>query len=71
MADPRWNRAKQVFHDALEKTGPERARFVSAACADDLELRTQVEALLKAHDDAGAFLSSPTGAPDEAARAGP
>ncbi|HEX5109057.1 MAG TPA: protein kinase [Vicinamibacterales bacterium] len=69
MADPRWNRAKQVFHDALEKTGPERARFVSAACADDLELRTQVEALLKAHDDAGAFLSSPTGAPDEAARA--
>src|SRR5262245_32613747 len=67
MADARWNRAKQVFHEALEKTGSERARFVATACADDRALRAQVEALLKAHDEAGPFLSSPTGGPDAAA----
>jgi serine/threonine protein kinase len=68
MTDARWNRAKQVFHEALDKTGPERARFVAATCADDAALRVQVEALLKAHDEAGAFLASPTGGPDDAAR---
>ena len=67
MTDPRWNRAKQIFQEALEKTGPERARFVAAA-ADDPAVRTQVEALLKAHDDANAFLTSPTGASDNAIR---
>src|SRR5262245_1365572 len=66
--DRRWNRAKQVFHDALGKAGPERDRFVGAACADDSDLRAQVEGLLKAHDEAGAFLDSPTGG-DDAARA--
>ena len=68
MTDPRWNRAKQVFHEAIEKTGQERARLVATACADDRELRAQVNALLNAHDEAGAFLDSPTGG-DEAARA--
>ncbi|HET9358347.1 MAG TPA: serine/threonine-protein kinase, partial [Vicinamibacterales bacterium] len=68
MTDPRWNRAKQIFHEALEKTGPERARVVAAACADDRELRAQVEGLLRAHDEADGFLTSPTGGPDEAAR---
>ena len=68
MADARWNRAKQVFHEALDKAGSERARFVAAACADDPKVLAQVEALLKAHDDAGPFLASPTGRPDEAAR---
>jgi serine/threonine protein kinase/Tol biopolymer transport system component len=68
MTDPRWNRAKQVFHEALDKTGSDRAGFVAAACADDLALRAQVEGLLKAHDEAGLFLASPTGSSDEAAR---
>jgi serine/threonine protein kinase/Tol biopolymer transport system component len=68
MTDPRWNRAKQVFHEALDRTGPERTRFVASACANDPNLRVQVEALLKAHDDAGDFLASPTGEADEAAR---
>ena len=68
MIDPRWKRAKQVFHEALDNTGPERARFVAAACADDPELRAKVEGLLKAHDEAGAFLLSPTRGADEATR---
>ena len=67
MMDPRWNRAKQVFHEALEKTGPQRTSFVAAACGGDAELRAQVDALLRAHDEAGGFLASPTRPGDEAA----
>jgi serine/threonine protein kinase/Tol biopolymer transport system component len=70
MTDARWQRAKQVFHEALEKSGPERAKFVAAASADDNELRAQVEGLLNAHSEAREFLSSPTGpAPSEALKA--
>jgi serine/threonine protein kinase len=60
MNSTTWKRAKQVFHEALEKTGPERSRLVEVACGDDRELRGQVKALLAAHDEAGEFLASPT-----------
>jgi serine/threonine protein kinase/Tol biopolymer transport system component len=56
----RWNRTKQVFQEALEKTGPDRTRFVAVACGDDGPLRAQVETLLAAHDEAGEFLAMPT-----------
>ena len=70
MSEPIWRRAKQVFHEALDKSGPARERFVAAACGDDSHLRAQVQALLNAHDEAGEFLASPTGPQfDEAARA--
>ncbi len=60
MDSTTWKRAKQVFHEALEQTGPERRSAVDAACGEDRELRAQVEALLNAHDEAGEFLASPT-----------
>jgi len=60
MDDTSWKRAKQVFHEALEKTEPGRTGVVEAACGEDRELRAQVEAMLAAHDEAGEFLSSPT-----------
>jgi serine/threonine protein kinase/Tol biopolymer transport system component len=70
MTDARWQRAKQVFHEALEKSGPEQARFVAVACGEDNELRAQVEGLLAAHSEAGEFLASPTGPePSEALKA--
>ncbi len=55
-----WKRAKQVFQEAIEKTGPERASFVDAACAHDRDLLSQVQTLLAAHDEAGDFMSAPT-----------
>src|SRR5262245_42703584 len=64
--EPRWIRAKQIFHEAIEKTGQDRAKFVATACADDRELRAQVVALLNANDEAGGFLDSPTGGVDAA-----
>jgi serine/threonine protein kinase/tetratricopeptide (TPR) repeat protein len=70
MDSTTWKRAKQIFNEALEKSGPERNGFVAAACGQDKRLRAQVQALLKAHAEAGEFLTSPTVAgADEAARA--
>ena len=69
MSQTQWNRAKQVFHEALEKSGPERNAFVASACGDDQQLHAQVHALLRAHDEAGDFLASGDGMMSEAARA--
>jgi serine/threonine-protein kinase len=71
MDDTAWKHAKQVFYEALEETGPERVRVVTASCGDDVELRAQVEALLTAHDEAGDFLSEVTLAPPVAGSSAP
>ena len=42
MSRTTWKRAKQVFHEALEKSGPDRSGFVASACGEDQELRAQV-----------------------------
>jgi serine/threonine protein kinase len=49
----RWTRVKQLFSDALSLTEPERRAFLARACTDDLSLRDEVDALLRAHDAAG------------------
>lgn len=49
-----------VFSAALELNGDaERAAYLDGACGDDSGLRSQVEALLKAHHRAGGFLGEP------------
>ena len=54
---------KAIFDHALEiETAAERKAYLDGACADAHELRQQVEALLKAFEDAGSFLEKP--APD-------
>ena len=58
-----WNRAKDVFHEALRKPASERSRFVANACGNDADLRAQVEELLAGHDAAGNFLALPETAP--------
>ena len=70
MNSTTWKRAKQVFHEALERAGHERRDYVASVCSGNRDLRMQVDALLAAHDEAGEFLVSPTvtGA-DEIARA--
>ena len=50
---------ESVFGTALEKQDPrERAAFLDQACADNPELRRNVESLLCAYE-AGGFLESP------------
>ena len=51
---------ESIFVTALEKTTPaERAAYLEAACAGNLELRLRVEALLRAHEQSGDLLDSP------------
>ena len=51
-----------IFVEALsQEPGRPRSDFVDAACQGNAELRTRVEALLRAYDDAGSFLQQPAG----------
>src|SRR5438046_1517039 len=53
-------RVKEIFLAAVEKPGSaERQAFLQEACGADEELRRQVEALLRQHEQASGFLESP------------
>ena len=70
MAPAQWQRVKSVFDTALELTASKRHAFLDEACADDAELRLEVESLLAASDDAGTFIDRPIFATDAATDAG-
>ncbi len=60
-SDPQ--RIQAVFLAAAEIHDPaERARFLDGACDGDAELRSRVEALLRAHDQPDSLLDHPAGA---------
>src|SRR5262249_40870358 len=68
--------ARDLFLAALERPPAQRPAYLEAACGD-VALRGRVEALLRAHDQPGAFLSEDqpptadaTGAPAGAVIAG-
>src|SRR6516162_2272233 len=49
-----------LFAAALEIAAPdERSAYLDRACGDDDALRARVEALLRAHEQAGSFLAAP------------
>ncbi|HJT32490.1 MAG TPA: protein kinase [Pirellulales bacterium] len=51
-----------IFIEALAKDrGQRRSDFLDTACQGNTELRSRVEALLRAYDDAGSFLQQPAG----------
>ena len=54
------DRAQLIFEQLVDLADSERASSLQAACADDPQLRGQVEQLLEAHDQAGSFLGDPT-----------
>jgi WD40 repeat protein/serine/threonine protein kinase len=57
-----------IFAGAIERPAPgERAAFLDTACGADVELRRRIEALLRAHDEAGGFLRDRPGASDPGA----
>ena len=53
----RWSRVAALFHEARQRSGPERAAYLEDACGSDGELRTEVEALLSADAGAEGFLA--------------
>jgi len=44
-----WQKVKQIVGEALERDSARRADYLAAACADDADLRAEVESLLVAH----------------------
>jgi serine/threonine-protein kinase len=55
----------QIFNDALECDGHERALLLDRACNGDPSLRKEVDSLIAAHERAGGFLKPPMNAEDE------
>jgi hypothetical protein len=64
--DPdRWRDVSRVFAAAVGLDRPARDAYLNEACRDDVALRADVDSMLVAHDDAGAFGDRPLpGAPD-------
>jgi serine/threonine protein kinase/WD40 repeat protein len=46
MSPARWQRVKSLFHEAAEYAPDARANFLDEACANDAEVRIEVESLL-------------------------
>lgn len=51
-----WDRISRLFEEALERPEGQRAAFLDEVCAQDPELRREVESLLQADREAGRFL---------------
>jgi serine/threonine protein kinase len=51
-----WERLKSLFDEAVQVEPERRERFVAERCGDGAGLRADLEALLRAHDDAEGLL---------------
>jgi predicted ATPase len=59
MTPEQYEKAGVIFHAALDLAADRRPTFIADACRDDEDLRSEVESLLAAHRDAGAFIERP------------
>ena len=54
-----WRQAEECYHAAMERPPHERAAFVAHSCANNSELRREVESLLAHEGQADGLLESP------------
>ena len=61
LRDPeRWQRARDVLHEAMQLDGDERSDFLDSQCAGDPLLRAELNELLAAEGELGSsFLEEP------------
>src|ERR1041385_6884647 len=59
MTPERWRQVEEIFQAALDLSPGERTRYVSEVCAEDTELKRDVEVLLSQYDSAGQLLDEP------------
>src|SRR5207245_2120608 len=59
MSPTRRERVEDILVSALSLEGSARAAYLDAACADDAELRREVESLLSQEPQADEFLKAP------------
>ncbi len=63
MTGGRLRKIEILFERALDLPEGQRAAFLDRECADDLDLRREVESLLAADNDAGEFMDRPAAGP--------
>jgi Tol biopolymer transport system component len=54
-----WQRVKNLFHAAVDLPRAEREVFLSNACGENNDLRSEVESLIASHEKDGSFIDSP------------
>ncbi len=59
MTPDRYQQIASVYHQAAELKPDQRAPFLDRVCADDVELRKEVESLIASDEQAGDFLGRP------------
>src|SRR4030095_4002948 len=59
MTPERFQQIDHLYQAALDQEAADRSKFISSSCADDAELRREVESLLLAHEQAGSFIAEP------------
>jgi predicted Ser/Thr protein kinase len=59
MNHAQWERLKDLFQAALDQPASARREWLRQQCPDDLAIVREAEALLDAHETAGAFLEQP------------
>jgi len=59
MSAARWQKAKNLFDVASELPPKDREKFLRKACADDADLRREVEKLLHSFENAESFMEQP------------
>ena len=59
MTPERWKQVEEIFQTALDLQPEARPAYVAKVCAADSTLKSQVEALLSQHEDAGPLLDQP------------
>jgi serine/threonine-protein kinase len=55
----RWKRLDDLFNRALDLEAAQRREFLAEACGADLELREEVESLLRSADEPADFIEQP------------
>ena len=59
MTPERWQEVNRLFHSALALEPVQRAAFLDQACADDPELRKEVESLIDSSEISDTFIEAP------------
>src|SRR5512145_2985488 len=59
MTPQRWQQVKEIFTSAMSQQPADRVAFLEQACANDVELRSEVESLIASHEKSGEFIDAP------------
>ncbi|MDQ3042227.1 MAG: hypothetical protein M3R11_07575, partial [Acidobacteriota bacterium] len=59
MKTDSWEKAKEIFGDALKFEPADRSRFLKEVCAGDDETRREVESLFASYDEAESYMENP------------